>query len=369
VNGDQITRNKMEPLFILLQDLYRHTDPNYSMRSEYGEIISEGVQSTHVSARTSGYVAWIRLSVETLGLTDEYYRNIYSLIGDYEAALKSPIITYARKPGMFIRYETSNSSWIPKINDLREGEIVIGVFTLGSDKLIQSDKDEKELLEEYVRSSERADHYGWDDRPGTKIIDSISKKTASIIQKYYTEDVSSPMRKNVDLSTKLSEIFLPEKSYSNATYKASAKRSSSNKRKKIQKTEIKSISWQVEKEKIIVDFIIDVYKEDNLIRLFPEIMFESDKMNNSDWEETFDKKYPIEIGVIILNCDNNTMQPIKGKEKQCGYKARYSSKYSNMYGLDIFVPFGTNQVSGKISIVPELDNLVVGFVCEGEEQK
>ena len=139
VNGVLIRRSEMEPLFSLIQDLYNYS-VNSNDRSELIEelgpdvIKSSPIACKSVSGQIGGHIASAYVGVGQLGLTTEFNRNAYALIGEPSASSGLPIVTFTRSPGMLIRYDTRFSPWVPANLNVDDDKILVCVFRLDSDR-------------------------------------------------------------------------------------------------------------------------------------------------------------------------------------------------------------------------------------------
>lgn len=87
----------------------------------------------------------------------------------------APILTYVRKPGMIVNYET-DGEWCKGLDITEENEYLVAIFVPSSQtKLLNPDNNVLDL-EDYLRKSEMADHTSWTDI-------TIKKKPLDIVEK------------------------------------------------------------------------------------------------------------------------------------------------------------------------------------------
>ena len=370
VNGEQLSRGKMHPLFALLQELYNATIPASGGCGQFDgtQIFSEEVRSNFIEGRTAGYIAWTKINTGKLNLKDEYYRNAYALIGDYNAPLKSPIISYSRKPGMIIRYDTQNSNWVPKINGLSDDELLVATFRLASDRRVKKINDS---LEEYVRSCEKPDHYDWEDKSGQRIIDKISSVSSGLIQKYYAADNTKESRKKVKLSRMLSDIFLPDSDYTTERISPgglSGKRHNV-KRKASKKASLNELSYRVDSGNIIYDFSIKAGSDDKVVQLYPRISAKNGSLNGTKWEDEMDTLFPLSSSLELLKIDGVTFDLGKadGKVRRtiCDVQPIRSTKTGNNHGYSFIFFDGGHTISGTLKIKTSISTVVTELIYEG----
>ena len=216
-----------------------------------------------------------------------YSPFIYLNLQKYEN--NRPIITFTRKPGMLVSYETGDL-WTKGIQSTNEDEYIIGVFTLNSKNRI---KETGQLLEEYIRKSEKADHTSWEDynisnkslKIVSKIQDNISKKISeAFIAK---EIIDSSL--NSSIGSTLAKILLPPQGFGRKSGVVKSKKliSKGNKKASINRLldGTKYLSTGIE-----LPFEILVKENINKLDVFMQIETETNKISANQWES--------EIGIL-----------------------------------------------------------------------
>lgn len=165
VNGKPITRTAMAPFFRLVQTLYKVGRGAKISSFEDAAINTVPIRilAHTLKGNEAGVVAFAEVSSEDLGITPpdnnpDPLTHIGASSSD-DARMDTPVILYARSPGMVVSYETSGD-WIPRVQRQRPDRCIVGVFVPKSDaRLWENDMN----LEEYLRQGEIADHMSWQD--------------------------------------------------------------------------------------------------------------------------------------------------------------------------------------------------------------
>jgi len=226
INGESLGRDDMDIPFIEIQKLYNlalsgnTTKKNIPMEEYHCAEIR--INSFFKSPR-AGCVAFKMFTPEELGMnppTNNKSPFIYVNNEDGTDDFKDGdiILTYFRKPGMAVSYETAGE-WVNKIkcNNEKTGDILIVVFVLNSGNFFDhSGIDELDTIEEYFRSSERADHTAWFDINvndiNPKLLDKIQKGIKNQVNKTFTVKEETELKKS-QLSQVFGEYFLPPEGF------------------------------------------------------------------------------------------------------------------------------------------------------------
>ena len=305
INGKPIGRDRMHPLFHLISDLYNISSDN-SYTSEFlqdFDVKTAPIRCKSIRGSIAGYVGAALVSPSALGLTNEYYRNAYSMVGEYNATLSSPIITFCRKPGMLIRYVTSNSSWVPRLKNSDDNKLLICVFKLASDRKI---RDNDQSLEEYIRARERADHNNWENENTYGIVERISKNTSEELSKMFNVTVKNDCRTRSTLSEIFSDFFLPKKITANTCCDTEStglkKLMNSGKRKgsgSKSRFAIDSSYANGGSRKVYFSFSSGAGLEGIMVSVVAS--GERGSADASEWESEFKTIFPISIKNLVLN--------------------------------------------------------------------
>ena len=378
VNGKPINRSNMEPFFLLIQDLYNYsTDQNYKFES-IEDINSVLVKTSPIKCRSiigniGGYIASAYVELSILGLTSEKNRNAYALIGDYSVSPGEPIVTYTRKPGMLIKYETKNSPWIPKNSNLEDDKILICIFRLDSDKQI-SDNNGHTTLEEYVRSCEKSDHYEWADMPKNSIISRLSENTSKKLQELYGEKNNIDTVKRSRLCDIFTDTFLP--TFNNPVPTVDApkttrtKKTSHKKTSKRCKTSFYSEMTEDNSRSIKIRIGVPSAERESHLKII--IVSENTSKDGNEWEKEMDSPFPIDIismkiqGMTFTNCVNRTRNDIIDLSKKSNRLDVYSvelektTKYNIISGIHII----TDKPGATIELEIQMKSCIDGVSVE-----
>lgn len=293
INGDPIRRVDMHPLFRLLQELY-NVSISQTYKSEFLPKLEKTrsvVKINSVIGQKAGYIGATRVRIADLNLTNEYYRNVYSLIGEYDASLNSPIVTFTRKPGMFIRYVTGDSPWVPKIQNPDDGHVLVCVFSLASDAKL---KEPAGSLEEYIRSRERADHNNWDNNPEYNIVKRLSENTGSELKRLFGSNTDIVLDRRSNLSLIFADLFLPHSDMKRGSVSnISSGSKGTNSRRGKSKLTIQSTGFENGMRDVTLQFISGRQGESAYVEF--NVSGERGSISPQEWENDFNKPYPITI--------------------------------------------------------------------------
>lgn len=306
INGDEIKKDKFEPIFKVIQDIYISAINN-SIKSEDINIKSINIKNELINQK-AGCLVYTKIDKQVLKMIPPNnkfspfkYINVENLAEDNN----KPIVLYTRKPGMIVSYETTGK-WVDSIMETNSDEFIIGIFVLNSDNKIANSKDMS--LEEYVRQSEKADHTSWNDWAiGTnnhRIINKIQSNVRSTISKKYNSinDVESD-RRNAGLGKLFGNILLPPENFGNRADgniggNKEGSRSTVNNGVKL-KINDKMIKYY--KDIVKVPFTISSKKAIKECELNIGILAENGKISVEEWEEGLEQTIPFSIKKVVLN--------------------------------------------------------------------
>ena len=215
LNEEKLTYEKMAPVFRLIQELY-NSSPGEEGTFNGKQVFSQSIdlRNTFVKGSSrSGLINYIKVTAKDLLMEEpDNYPNPYYFINKLssETMYNDPIIMYTRKPGMIVSYSTTGD-WTEGIPKAAIGEYIVGLFVANSqNRLVLADMN----LEEYIRSSEKADHMAWDDwtlnGKNPQIIARIKKSVRKKIKDDFVSITSgNEERKNLGLGKMLADILLP----------------------------------------------------------------------------------------------------------------------------------------------------------------
>ena len=132
------------------------------------------------------------------------------------------ILTYFRKPGMAVTYDTCGE-WVNKIkcNNENTGDILLAAFVLNSPNRFKHDGiKEFRTIEEYFRASERADHASWYDinvnEINPKLLNKIQRQIGKKISEKYKKTEEIMEIQNSSLGAMFGEYLLPPNGFGRA---------------------------------------------------------------------------------------------------------------------------------------------------------
>ncbi len=360
INGEPIPRDGMIPLFRLISELYNvSSNPNYT--SDYlknFDVKTAPIRCAAVKGFVAGNIGAVYTTVESLKLTNEYFRNAYSLIGEYEAALSSPIVTYTRKPGMLVRYVTKSSSWIPRMQNQEDGKILICVFKLASDRIL---KDNKTSLEEYIRARERADHNNWENETEFGIVDRIAENTASALKSLFNPTVKNELVTRSTLSKLFADIFLPPSNVNSDTMRNSPKRKTGDvkarKKSRTSKSKFEIESSSLEGNTRTIEFTLGAGAESDAIDFELVVCSERSSVNCAEWEMDLDKEFPLSIKKFTVK----EITGLSGKAIEKNYEVNLSNTINIIGDYTVFTKKSIKGVTYGLKV----DGKRAGFSLKG----
>lgn len=222
INGAPIQTEKMEPVFHLIRTLYCHAIKGKAPKepdSVYGEIHVDTVDLRGCLEKSrSGVVAYVQVSREALQMCPPYNRFSPLLYCNFEVEdtqLNEPILCFTRQPGMIVSYQ-NEGKWVNGIEKTDQGHYIIGIFVLNSDNKLNKEFSAVSL-EEYIRSSEKADHFGWCDHTleekNPRIVDKIQKQVRKKIADCLVPKDDSPKDANFTLGRQLAGVLMPPEGF------------------------------------------------------------------------------------------------------------------------------------------------------------
>lgn len=233
INGYKIRGTKIRPYFQEMQKLYNITTKAILNDNQNVEkpsdiyIAAIDMNSTFSDGRTAGFVAYKKYNEAELSmLPPNNEPQPYTLLlrdDDDDDTGNMPVIAYCRQAGMVINYEI-NSAWTHGMPKLTEGEFLLGFFQPNGKKRLKKPAGMSGIeitLDEYLRSTERADHSNWEDKEvyGKKqrIIEKIQKNLPKKIAATYEESAEERKAKaDQSLQRNLGKAFLPPSGFGKA---------------------------------------------------------------------------------------------------------------------------------------------------------
>lgn len=178
VNGKKIEKEEFLTIFYEIQMMYNAAVLDYRSGRYFVSDIQIRNYFVNNKVNNAGRVVYKRFTKKELDMlapvngpspftcTDE--KNT-------ENEGNAPLLSYVRKPGMIVNYET-DGEWCKGLDVTEENEYLIAIFVPSSEtKLLNPDSNIFDL-EDYLRKSEMADHTSWTDI-------TIKKKPFDIVEK------------------------------------------------------------------------------------------------------------------------------------------------------------------------------------------
>ena len=352
VNEKKIETIDMEPFFKYIQALYRvavnKEDVSELLKDKDYHIDEINLRKTHTK-KVTGNVAYLKVAREDLLMnvpnnkpSPFVFINKETLISEEN----SPIITYVRKPGLIINFET-NSQWTSDISKTDKNYYLIGIFVPNSNNpLLIGNKNL--TLEDYLRKSEKADHASWydvniDDKR-TTIVSRIQKNVSKIIgEKYSANDKKAISSKKSSLSRNLAKSLLPPNNFGKSPSSKSRKINGSG----LSRTRQFQLELNPEIEYLEnllkIDFKIQLKKSINKVSLETSVISESGAIKANNWEDDngIGMKYPILIRNFKINKINNFDVQIlldssnRKSDDIINSRIQYSDKFNTPYAIYI----------------------------------
>jgi hypothetical protein len=198
-HGDQTPQDiskEMPRLFSVIQCLYNMAGGNrpfFGTKPEPGQedILRDSInlQQTFkkpVNGKTdtsAGKIVAVRLTPDQLGMgpgSSDHSPFLY-LLNEHDTIASRPFIGYLRSPGMIVCW--NDSDWQKNLKRSEDGKYILALFVPNSYNILNSDK----TLEEYLRSTEMADHSSWHDNKGNDVLLKIRNNCKSEINKKFIQ--------------------------------------------------------------------------------------------------------------------------------------------------------------------------------------
>ena len=210
INGDEITKDQMLPIFKRIQELY-----NSALKQMDNELNLNNNIDTKVITYNQVGVGVLAYTLAKKEEITNYDKSPYSFLNiDYDNREDNiPIICMTRQPGMIVEYNPSSWGNLPVTQD---DEYILAFFVLNSTQKLtfQDDYVHEIELEEYVRQSECADHLGWQDHSikdyshKIRCIGKITSQCCSILNEKFTTKTDNEESKTLSgLSVLLGKIL------------------------------------------------------------------------------------------------------------------------------------------------------------------
>lgn len=381
INGEKIESRKMLPLFRVMQSLYNKT--KLSNKEMPDDILNDidcpqpfviRLNTIFENGPIAGYFSYCRLNAEQLLMTaPTNYPNPFIQIREDQDDYNKPIITFARKSGMIVGYETS-SRWTSSIANTEDDEYIIGIFVANANNSLTID-GEKMTFNEYLRRCEKADHTSWIDwntgGGNNTIVIKIQNRIRKLLAETYNEKKdNNEAELHSGLGRALAELLLPPEDFGHA--------GSGKPRKGNIKISTKSKGYGIKTiDKFIyengmrkIDFEIYCGKKYKTFILKLQVKTETDSLDANTWEKSqvIGKPFPFQLARIKITKIKTGLagQPLKPEnlvllEKNHSIEDNNvhlirleSDKYKIPYGISInlkqttgYTLYGSIYLSGK----------------------
>lgn len=230
-----VNENKLEPeefptVFQKLRELYSYAlrakdEPNLGQKHDNFKIKNIQLNRMALSRETNkivGDFAFCTLDKKDLSMTPpDNEPHPLEFLGYTQKEdvkeLNSNIIAYTRKPAMIIEYDV-NGIWsqnVPRMDD----RIILGIFVPRSEQKLHEDfQEEIEILDDYLRKSENADHASWQDVVVNDKQASIVSRIKGNVSKSLNEEFNNQVDESKNskasmLGRKLGNLVLPENDF------------------------------------------------------------------------------------------------------------------------------------------------------------
>lgn len=306
INGKLLNVSEMEPYFKFMRDLYTSAlinekqAPNIQIQPI--ELFRNALDSS--AKKIAGYLAFAEYTEIELEMNSPNNRPspIEYITGQDNEKTNNKIIGFTRKPGMIIKYAI-NDAWSSGVNQA-ENKQLLGMFVPVSDaKMEKRYATEVATLDDYLRSSETADHASWDDiRINTEnltIVKRIQNGVANKLKTHFNDDFNDGERsKSSKLSKKLGAFLLPPVNFgkkAGGDIKDSDNKSTGANKSKNVGIEVLGVDYLDESE-LVIQFEMKLKKE---VKSTVSIAINTaqKKISEDLWKRDMgeDKIYPFEI--------------------------------------------------------------------------
>lgn len=316
VNGEIITRDKLEPVFSIINTLYTFAATDKWVSNNYlkQDMVNVEEIKLHRTLQhiVAGRVAFTKVDRDTLkmGVPDNKKSPFEYLELGETGETNPPIVLYLRKPGMIVSYETE-SKWTNGVENTDKDEYIIAVFVPKSENLVTA-SNANISLDEYLRQGEKADHSSWDDiiLGGRKhtIVERIQKGVSKSIRQVYsdTEKDENTTRSGA-LSKALAKVLLPPVGFGTAPggkTKRPTRGTTGGRNNKKGKLQVRNTEFGRDNT-LKLDFYIDL--PSNVCYVDIDLQVESEgakRYRGNEWEKESEVGVPFPVEIVGLSLFN-----------------------------------------------------------------
>lgn len=311
INDEGITKDSMEPAYQIIQGLYNRAALKGKaiddICSEYNAKCEKIKLRGVTKYEEAGYVCFIKANRNVLKMNAPYNKpSPYEYFNclNTENDKNKPIITFTRKPGMLVSYETMGQ-WNDGISACEEENYIIGVFVLNSENEL-TNTYERYSLEEYVRKGEMADHTSWYDFSiktfNPKIINKIQRQVRTKVAKEYSESEDNEEGRCTSVFGKeFGELLLPPEGFGKKASVAHRKTPSArNSKRKGEMSFLIDNKIKYTKDGIVVNTCITSEKAKKYFKIVMGVDADGGNIVFDCWKERMRMQFPFSIERIII---------------------------------------------------------------------
>jgi hypothetical protein len=314
VNGVEINKSNMEPVFSILRSLYLAASVGKKITTEF--VNNNDINVTEIEiyrtlkSNVAGRVAFVKVNKEKLKMNvpnNKKSPHEYLDLDNSKDEYNTPVLAYLRKPGMVVSFETEGK-WTIGVEKTAD-EYILAMFVPNSDNTVKADEGNISL-DEYLRQGEKADHSSWSDimldEKKLTIVDRIQKRVAASIRDAYNkEEKESNSSRSGALSKSLASALLPPAGFGKSPGSGSRNPEGGGNAPRTRTSKLMITGNRIgENGNTILDFEITVPRKTET--LFFEFLVDSEgskKIKGNEWEDENEigTPFPIEISKVVLN--------------------------------------------------------------------
>ena len=356
INGKLIEKNRMRPLFKVVQDLYSISCGD-NIISKY-EINIENINyivSPPFNSKLAGRFFYTLLDDDELEMTppNNEPSPYTAATNERDYDNKKMLICFCRRPGMILKYD-NDGDWAGALSSPDPNKYLIGLFVPNSDNSGEINGI-RFTIDDYLRASESAEHNNWRDiseytiyETGKKVdcskvklVSLIHRRIKSIFDQLKTPDVIEETTfVGSSLNRKLASLFLPKKGFGNNATPGkelptkTPKPPTTNRKARVEFSSIKIVD-----DCFIKEFIITFNKNVKTCSIEFKVSTENSEVPLNEWEKisiipfTINSIYVEEI-IMKNNCEIliNSELTNEYSDPYFNYKELVSD-LNNLYGF------------------------------------
>lgn len=329
VNGKTITPIVFSPTYDWFYKIYtsaligKSQDKQINVKPIYLKQMGMKDTSTPI-----GHVAYVVLNRNQLKMTPPDNRHSpLAYIGEQEKNNQNgvKIMGYCRKPGMVIEYDIGDSDWLKSV-PVEENQFVLAFFVPNSDEKMHSRyQSTYNVLENYLRDTEQADHASWKDiiRGSRKI--TIVSRTKKEVNKAITDELieAAPTvtsSRTSALGRKFGKQVLPGSNFGQSAHRKTTNKKQSTQRGKRNPGISVDSYHPIDNTTIEISYTVQIPKDsESKIHIVVDAV--DANINEKKWLSTFGSRFPFEIDQHKINIDNKNIEYID-IDKKAGFALR-----------------------------------------------